>query len=151
LTDGIERRILATRECALAAAGSLKGFVDQERTRNEECRRNAETALQVLYSVHERARGSVAMMAEESGRLGEEISRAIVSLQFQDRFSQRVAHVAEALQEIETVLGGGASQSMLLSVENAYTMREEREVQKRLAGAAATDSIGENDMDVELF
>lgn len=159
LTEGIAKRIQETRDRAHSAAGSLRGFVEEDRAQSEASRRNAEAALQVLFSVHQRARDSVAMMTSESSRLRDEVSQATVDLQFQDRFSQRVAHVVEVLETVEGMLsaadrgavvtrahGGG---SLLEGAQAAYTMHDERQVQARVGSVVAIPSSG--GMDVELF
>jgi methyl-accepting chemotaxis protein len=157
LTDGIANRIQEARDRAHSAAGNLREFVAEDRAQSEESRRKAEAALRVLFSVHQRARDSVALMTSESSRLTGEISQATVDLQFQDRFSQRVAHVVEVLEKMETLLGGARSManqvsngnSLLEGAQASYSMHDERQVQARLQSAAAIPAPDR--MDVELF
>jgi methyl-accepting chemotaxis protein len=159
LTEGIASRIQETRDRVHSATGDLKEFVAQDRTRSEESRRTAEAALQVLFSVHRNASDSVAMMTSENSRLRDEISQAVVNLQFQDRFGQRVAHVAEALEKMERVLAqparspagttGDSGNSLLEDVQAAYSMHDERVAHARFADAAAHSTA--DAMEVELF
>jgi methyl-accepting chemotaxis protein len=158
LTDGIARRIQETRDCVHSAAGNLKEFVAEDRAQSDETRSSAETAMQVLVSVNRSAHESVAMMTSENSRLRDEISQAIMHLQFQDRFSQRVAHVAEALEKMERLLGkpgrssaeaASLGNSLLEEVRAAYSMHDEHKAHARFGDAAAVPAA--DGMDVELF
>jgi len=152
LTDGIANRIQEARRCAQEAAGHLRQSVADESASREASRRNAEQALHVLVSVHRHAQDSVALMTGEYGRLREEVAKAVVHLQFQDRFTQRISHVADVLEQMEKMLNGQpvvAGKSLLEGLQESYSMHEERQVQAALENSApvAAASGGE----VELF
>jgi methyl-accepting chemotaxis protein len=104
-------------------------------------------------------RASLADTAERSERLADDISRSVMALQFQDRMSQQIAHVTEALQAMEQGLSGGraAAQApegtverrraeIAQAIEGGYTMDSERAV---LCGQAVQPGAGAGD--VELF
>ncbi len=154
LTNGIAQRIQESRRCARSAAEYLRESVASESAHREQSEQEAEAALQVLVSVHQRARDSIQLMAGEHSRLQEELSKAVVNLQFQDRFAQRIGHVAEVLQNMEALLdrrGGpaGSRKSLLEGLEDAYSMHEERQVQASLLGAAPVEQLPSGE--VELF
>jgi methyl-accepting chemotaxis protein len=159
LTEGIAQRIQDTRDHVHSAAGDLKEFVAEDRAESEASRSAAEAALQVLLSVDQSARESVAMISSENSRLRDEISQAVMNLQFQDRFGQRIAHVAEALEKMESMLGQTAQscavtsehsgKSLLEDVQAGYTMHDERVVLSRFGDADAAPAGDE--MEVELF
>jgi len=153
LTEGIAQRIEETRRCAQAAATHLRGSVEFENAQREHSRREAEAALRVLVSVHRRAHESLDLMSGEHSRLQEEISKAVVNLQFQDRFTQRVSHVVEVLERIETRLERRAQaesgKSLLEGLKDSYSMHEERQMQANVEGVAVEDSSPPGE--VELF
>lgn len=161
LAEAIGVRVREMRDRINTAAGDLRTIVAQDRDQLAESRHVAESALDVLRSVHQRARDSLAWMASEQQDLAGEISNAVVGLQFQDRTNQCIEHVLEGLLQVEQNLGGasqsatapspggGKGRSMLDEVRDGYTMESERAVlQRALAETpAATDEGG----DVELF
>jgi methyl-accepting chemotaxis protein len=161
LTGGIASRIQETRDRVRSAAGDLQEFVTEDRAQSVESRRAAEAALQVLFSVHENARESVVMMSSENTRLRDQISEAIVSLQFQDRFGQRVAHVSEALEAMEHILQQQTSagqvdseNSLLTALHAGYSMHDERVAHARFESAEAPpegQGMAAQTMEVELF
>lgn len=161
LTEGIANRIQETRNCVHSAAGKLKEFMAEELAQSEDSRNAAHAALQVLFTSHQNACDSVALMTSENGRLRDEISQAIVNLQFQDRFGQRVAHVADAMEKMENLLGQPAplfanartdsGNSLLEEVHSSYSMHDERLAHSGLKSGAEVPSPPAGEMDVELF
>jgi len=153
LADGIFQRIIEMRRRVGAAASDLREFVDHDRRQLAETRQGAETALDMLWAVHQRARESLSVMTAEGTQLADEIAGAVVGLQFQDRVSQRVEHVVEALEKVERSLGRqspGEGSSLVADVHAAYTMKAERSVMARLSGESAS-ATAEPDSGVELF
>ncbi|HLK65811.1 MAG TPA: methyl-accepting chemotaxis protein [Bryobacteraceae bacterium] len=160
LAETIGERVREMRSRVKAAALDLRTLATGNQEKLIASRVDAEGALNVLQSVHLRARDSLEMMSRENSRLAEEISGAVMGLQFQDRTSQRIAHVVDALEKVEQCLGGSSetipgsldaptsAQTMLEHVRGGYTMESEREVLKRMAsGPQQTDESG----DIELF
>jgi methyl-accepting chemotaxis protein len=161
LAEGIGERIREMRDRVNGAARDLRTVAAEDREKLVESRSEAEGALNMLCSVHQRARESLAMMASENTQLAGEISAAVVGLQFQDRTGQRIAHVVEALEKVEENLGGAARPllassslppdrggSLLDGVRESYTMDSERTVLERSLPEPVNASQGG---DVELF
>jgi methyl-accepting chemotaxis protein len=161
LTDGIANRIQETRNCVHSAAGKLKEFMADDLTESEDSRNAAQAALHVLFTSHQNACDSVAMMTSENSRLRDEISQAIVNLQFQDRFGQRLAHVADAMEKMENLLGQPApscadsrtdsGNSLLEEVHASYSMHDERLAHTLLENGTAAPMPPAGEMEVELF
>jgi methyl-accepting chemotaxis protein len=158
LAESIGNSIQSMRETVRSGAAELRAFVAEDRDKLARSKADAEKALNLLWSLHQRSRDSLAVMTRENGQLADEIAAAVVGLQFQDRVSQSVSHVIEALEKMEQNLGGGVDSSPMLSADSehalvtqvraSYTMESEREVMARTLEeprpAAQTS-------DVELF
>ena len=160
LAEAIGEHVREMRDRVNAAAHDLRTVVAEDREKLAESRSAAEGALNMLQSVHLRARESLAIMASENTHLASEISDAVVGLQFQDRTGQCLAHVVEALEKLERNLGGTGQPSsatpaspdrrfsLLEDVRRAYTMDSERAVMTQaLPESQQTPSSG----DIELF
>jgi methyl-accepting chemotaxis protein len=112
-------------------------------------REDVKQTLQALQDAHAQMKEMLKIMTEEGALLSRDIGAAVRGLQFQDRVSQRIAHVVE---DIETIKGRlisrfGSSSSSDESPGAAfsgYSMREEREVY----GIAGDES---DPGDIELF
>jgi hypothetical protein len=88
-------------------------------------------------------------MTEDGALLATDIGAAVRGLQFQDRTSQRIAHVVEDLDTIHALLTTrfgeiGAGEAATDEGFSAYTMHEERAV-AGLQGVESTQG------EVELF
>jgi methyl-accepting chemotaxis protein len=164
LVGGISGHIQEMRDRADAAAGDLRAFLAEDRQKLDQSRDEAEGALSMLLSLHQRTRDSLARNTQENSRLAGDIAAAVMGLQFQDRVKQRVEHVVEALENLENVLAGNwraraaASDSDLLAgVHSSYTMEAEREAHHRMDGQttsppAEVGAMAEaGEMEVELF
>ncbi len=161
LAESIGNCIQEMREGARAGAGELRAFVAEDRDKLARSKADAETALNLLWSLHQRSRDSLVMMTRENAQLADEIASAVVGLQFQDRVSQLVAHVVEALEQVEQNLGAPARSRQLLSgqmpeadhsllaqVRSSYTMESERAVMAQTLQEPVRAAEGS---DVELF
>ena len=124
-------------------------------------RREAEATLAGLHHTHERIQTSLSAMTAQSTDLADEISRAILSLQFQDRVNQRISHVVDALESMEAALSRplgtgdddhhhGRHRQVAEDLRSSYTMQAEREVECAPTGAGDAGHDGE-DGAVELF
>jgi flagellar motility protein MotE (MotC chaperone) len=122
---------------------------ERDRKRVEQCRSEADESLKNLQSAHDEMKTMLTGMTEEGSSLSQEIGSAVRGLQFQDRTSQRIAHVVEDLETLQTKLSakfkdGTNAGNLIETGFSDYTMHEERVV----AG------IGEAEAgagDVELF
>ncbi len=141
------------------ARAEIGGLTCSDTTKVAAVQDRVSGVLEVLERRHAEMRDSLAATAARSQTLQEEIHGAVVSLQFQDRVSQRIAHVIEALDFMGHALSapfggttqapehtslGGASQ-----LANAYTMEGERLVHRAALGEAPASE--ETGGDVELF
>ncbi len=129
-------------------------------------------ALDLLQDIdvkQKRMTDSLSRTSEISTALQNEISRAVMSMQFQDRVSQRLGHVIDTLQlltaransQVDPVFEPAArerSDQFLQSIASSYTMDSERTVLQRNSGVSdpgGFDSLAspaESDcFDVELF
>lgn len=134
-----------------------------DRDQMELSRAQIEVLLEDFQSTHAATRQFLADSAGHSDVLTGEISDAVVALQFQDRISQRVGHVIEALDSMKGALekpleglGPEASKGVdrrkkevLGRLRGAYTMAGERAVAAQGRGGAKDESVQPDD--VELF
>jgi hypothetical protein len=127
----------------------LKRMNDKDRRRVEQCKHEVDEPLRDLQGAHGEMKEMLTGMTEEGTLLANDIGAAVRGLQFQDRTSQRIAHVVEDLDALRTRLAvrfgdGTAGEADSGNGFSSYTMHEERTV----AG------IGERESgagDVELF
>ncbi|MEZ6116000.1 MAG: methyl-accepting chemotaxis protein [Pirellulaceae bacterium] len=93
--------------------------------------------LDSLAASHNHMSESLSEMSSISAQLGQDIGQAVMSLQFQDRVSQRIAHVCEALEFVSAnlepaseIASPRAKQKRLEDwsqhVQSSYTMESER-------------------------
>ena len=119
----------------------LKHLASEDMSEALKSQSEVDSAIGALSSSNDALRESVEQAITASERLSGEIGRAVMGLQFQDAVNQRIAHVVEALAELE-----GSLRSHLAGVpepetgwgaelQRAYTMRAEREVQAQVTGA----------------
>jgi methyl-accepting chemotaxis protein len=139
---------------------ALKELASTDLSATLSSRGEVETAMEALQGSNESLRLSAEATARKSEVLAGEISRAVMSLQFQDATSQRLEHVVHALEEAERALRGclghgasdaaGSASNQLEQLAGAYTMESERKVLARLTGASepGDDAAGSS---VELF
>ena len=163
LAEDIGARIREMRNRVNSAAGELSEFVSKDREKLAQSRSDAEGALNLLWSIHQRAADSLTMMAKENTELADDIARAVVEMQFQDRVGQCLTHVVEALEKVERKLGGAGQEFLVLTRQTpdsgrsllddaaeAYTMESERAVMARVSRQNRKEEA-ESDGDVELF
>lgn len=169
--DGVIKEILGKLN---VAAGSIRDIAGQDVEAAQKTKDKVNGILSEIVSAHEKLRSSVDFLGESSRDIAHDISSIVVSLQFQDITRQRVEHVIEPLKELvreaEAALERGAEigcapyaeSEKLISLENRYTMEEERRVIRTLSGGrakpaaavlalnpiAANDGLGDN---VTLF
>jgi methyl-accepting chemotaxis protein len=101
--------------------------------RVKQSREDVQETLQALQAAHARMKEMLSTMTEEGALLSQDIGAAVRGLQFQDRVSQRIAHVVEDIETIRGRLvaryGSAASNDAVPgSSFSGHSMREEREV-----------------------
>jgi methyl-accepting chemotaxis protein len=137
------------RTLAGSTLQDLQQMNDQDHQRVEQCRREVDESLKDLQGAHGEMKKMLTGMTEDGALLANDIGAAVRGLQFQDRTSQRIAHVVEDLDTLHAKLTtrfGAVSGAEAASEDgfSAYTMHEEREV----AGMLGAES---SQGDVELF
>ena len=122
-------------------------------------------ATQMLNDIdvsHKRIMQSLNTTSQISGELRGDISKAVMSMQFQDRVSQCIAHVVETMEVLVDhvdpksigdceLAAKDRSDEWLSQISKRYTMDSERVA---LGGAELVDSSGAgaaDEFDVELF
>lgn len=140
VVDELRRLAASTRE-------DLEKMIARDVQRVAQCRREVEGSLGELRTAHGEMKNVLAGMSEDGAHLAGEIGLAIRGMQFQDRVSQRLAHVVEDLDTLHGKLAAGPGHAGETSANDGfstYTMSEERVV----AGLGEDESgAGE----VELF
>jgi len=149
LTAQVGDLIADLRGLAESTLNDLKRMNEQSHKRAEQCRVEVDESLRDLQTAHGEMKEMLTGMTEDGALLANDIGSAVRGLQFQDRTSQRIAHVIEDLDTLHAKLVtrfGDVSTAEAASDEgfSAYTMYEEREV----AGMGAAEAAGG---DVELF
>jgi methyl-accepting chemotaxis protein len=160
LADGISSRIRQMRGRVDSAAGELRSFMAESCQKLDESHQEAESALTMLWSLHQRTRDSLERNTQENSRLAGDIASAVMGLQFQDRVKQRMEHMVEALENIEGVLAGNrqsaaagseSGSDLLEGVHSSYTMQSERDAHNLATNQAASPAEVSAEMEVELF
>jgi len=155
VTAEVRTLIANLRALARSTLEDLQQMNDQGRQRVEQCRLDVDESLRDLQTAHGEMKTMLTGMTEDGASLASDIGAAVRGLQFQDRTSQRIAHVVEDLDALQNKLAGrlgdlpvtpaGSASNPGKDEEfSAYTMQEERDV----AGIAGSESAGG---DVELF
>ena len=150
LVGGITDHIHTMRGRINSAADELRQFLAEGRQKLDQGHNQADSALKVLLSLHQRTRDSLERATSENSRLANDIAAAVVGLQFQDRMKQRIEHVIEALEHLEHAINGSGS-DVLAAVQSSYTMAAEREAHDWAAAETTSSKPVAEEMKVELF
>lgn len=143
------------------AVASLRELASRDMNDVIENKHLIEVALAELRDSHARLQASVEEAARSSEQLAADIFGAVTALQFQDRVSQRIGHVVEALGEFSTQLGetmarleptrpwrmAERGEATLATLQARYSMHEEHHAHRADAPAEAAADEGS----VELF
>ena len=140
---------LNLRTLAQSTLQDLRKMNERDSARVEQCRLEVDESLRDLRSAHSQMAAMLNGMTSDGALLATDISSVVRGLQFQDRTSQRIAHVVSDLDTLCTRLkihAGHVALSAPAADEgfSAYTMHEEREV----AGLGEAEASAG---DVELF
>lgn len=148
------------------ASQDLRQRASADNEEASQSRGEVNRALDCMATMHDEMRQAMQQAKENSQRLAQDISHAVMALQFQDAVSQRIGHVVSTLEEIhatlcttfevaETTDSAGpvaavGSDEWARRMAEQYTMDSER---RALAahvadGADDTQGLGDN---VELF
>jgi len=137
------------RALAQATLDDLTRMHDREQERAAQCKREVDKALHDLHAAHDEMKAMLSGMTEDGALLANDIGSAVRGLQFQDRISQRIAHVVADLDTLRERLADHFDTASLPEAAadqgfTAYTMQEEREVAGLHGHEAAAG-------DIELF
>lgn len=142
------------------AARDLDDMASVSHETLEASRGGVEAALTRLTHTHEQMQHSLDASVSQGQAVTEEVARAVMALQFQDRVNQRVQHVVEALalmreslarpldaiREETPGIGAERSREVAAQLEDTCTMHAEREVLHH--NSTSRESEGD---DIELF
>jgi methyl-accepting chemotaxis protein len=149
VTGQVRELALSLRGLAESALRDLRRMNEKDAERVAECAQEVDESLSGLRVAHSEMQELLNGMTSDGALLATDISSAVRGLQFQDRISQRIAHVVADLDTLSARLEMNVSNvadGVTASDEgfSAYTMREEREV----AGLGEAEASAG---DVELF
>jgi methyl-accepting chemotaxis protein len=148
VTAHVGELALNLRALAESTLQDLRRMNEKDSERVEQCRREVDASLQDLQAAHSEMIEMLNGMTAEGALLATDIGSAVRGMQFQDRISQRIAHVVADLDTLSSRLQhvGNVSPGAVAADEgfSAYTMREERAV----GGADEAEAAAG---DVELF
>jgi methyl-accepting chemotaxis protein len=149
VTAHVGELALNLRALAESTLQDLRHMNEKDSERIEQCRQEVDASLRDLQAAHSEMAEMLNGMTADGALLATDIGAAVRGLQFQDRISQRIAHVVADLDTVATRLERHAGHAAQESLEgddgfSAYTMLEERQV----AGLSEAEASGG---DVELF
>jgi len=104
--DQVAGLIAQLRALAGSTLEDLQRMIDRDHERVRECRREVDDSLRDLEAAYGEMKTMLTGMMEEGTLLASEIGAAVRGLQFQDRISQRIAHVIKDLEELHDRLTG---------------------------------------------
>lgn len=151
LTEQVGSILQSVTSAMSSATAEMKQLADLDRGEAEKSRRAVEEALRSLEAASSTMRGALDQSGETGARLVDSIGKAVMSLQFQDRLSQRIGHVVDSLEAMSRALSEPGAQAaqhgsgVKDALFSSYTMEAERAAHG--AAAAPANESG----DVELF
>ncbi len=140
ITVHVTEEMTRLRAKVAAASSSLNEMAHMSVGTLEASRAELESSLGELTRTHGQMEATLAASVSDGQRLTEEIARAVMALQFQDRIGQRLTHVADELADMrktvhlpldylakETpVLGAARREQVGARLQARYTMESER-------------------------
>ncbi len=159
ITEGIRTTIVGLAGDAKAAMAEVGGMACADRARIRALERQVQDALGRLERAHRDMQTSLAEGSERNEALAAEIAGAVETMQFQDRVSQQIAHIVEALESMQAAVAapleslGGDPQARCSAAASllagSYTMQGERSVHATVLGEESAGELVLND--VEIF
>lgn len=161
-SDAIRKLISKLTAEVKVTADEIRKRTDIDANRFVESEQQARELLHDIDVNHKQIVKSLNTTSEISGELRGDIARAVMSMQFQDRVSQRMAHVAETLEilvhEVDAksftyceAEARGRSDQWLSQISKKYTMDSERIALSGEGDLVTTATSSSDDFDVELF
>ena len=161
ITKQIRTAIQRLATNARDAGSAIGGMASADQARTKALHEQVHGALDRLRQAHDDAQQVVADGEVRNHALTEEIAAAVQAMQFQDRVSQQVTHIVEALEAMQTAIAAplgpvgavaaphAGRTSAMDVLSKSYTMERERTVHAAITGAATTG--GKALDDVEIF
>jgi len=140
------------RSISQSALTDLQVMAADDQRAMERSKQEVDRVLDDFRRMNGHTRQFIEKMTRENASVVDEISAAVRSLQFQDRISQRMAHVIGDLEALRAVFHKHThnvavdSKAVMDRLSNLYTMHEERSVLGTNSNEASL-----SDGDVELF
>lgn len=159
ITEGIRVTIRQLAGDARAAMTEIGAMACADHDRIAALQGEVREALDRFENAHAHMQRSLAEAGGRSEALSQEIANAVQTMQFQDRVSQRIGHIVEALESMQAALArpmasrdapvaGAPCSPAATMLSAAYTMDTERSVHAAVMGeAAAAEPLS----DVEIF
>lgn len=161
ITETIRSTVLRLAADAKAAESEVGDMACADRERITALQCQVQEALDRLECAHADMQQSVTEAGARSEALAGEIGAAVQTMQFQDRLSQRIVHIADALKSMQAAMEAQLdplgrrppseiSQSKAAELlADSYTMHGERSVHAAALGEQVAGEMDSND--VELF
>ena len=159
IAEGIRGTVSGLESSLALAMTNLRQLAEADMTSLTEDKDNAERMIGLLDEGNAAMRRELEASAVASEQLAEDVSRAVVAMQFQDRVNQRLQHVVETLSEMQDDFVAALERpgersepagAAVLRLRQRYTMAEERRIEQPSASAIAV-ADPPDDSGVELF
>ena len=146
IAEGIRGTVTGLEGHLGLAMHNLRQLAEADMTSLTEDKDKAERVIGLLDAGNAAMRRELEASALASEQLAEDVSRAVVAMQFQDRVNQRLQHVAETLSEMQDGFVAALARpgerlapvgSAVMRLRQRYTMAEERDVERPGAVAVA--------------
>ena len=117
--------------------------------RSRKCRAEVDETLVELRVTHDQMRQMLTTMTNDGAMLATDIGAAVRGLQFQDRVSQRIAHVVDDLAVVRGRMAShlGTEMDLPLVADEAFSRQSMHEERSMYGDAGNEAAAG----DVELF
>lgn len=158
ITGQIRTTMLRLAGDAKAAGVAIGGMASADQDRTAALHTQVHAALDRLKQANEEAQRAVADGADRQQKLSAEIASAVQAMQFQDSVSQKIGHIEQALESMQTAIAAplglveppqARSAAAIGLLSQSYTMEGERTVHAAVTGEK--HSGGEALDDVEIF
>lgn len=145
------------------ATAELRQLATTDKEAADLSRADAEKVLENLQHASSQMQDTVAETRRMSETLYSEISNAVISMQFQDRVSQRIGHVIDSLDAMNQALSSfdsvgedvgveGRKREIEQTIAASYTMDSERRAHSSDSSVVSVArEVEDNSGDVELF
>ncbi len=160
-SDLIRKQVCELADELKATSAEIKVRAAQDSTRFSEFEHQSRNLLQDIDTSQQQMSASLSSMGEISGELQKDISHAVMSMQFQDRVNQQLAHISESLTLLahkiepelkphEQQLANECCSEWLQVIASRSTMESER-VALSGNGADSMSAASNDEFSVELF